>query len=175
MFFFFINSYDIWLIDWHSAIEIGSNVKYSGTLSTASNFILQELSKNSNGIIQSLPIDDVISLMKMILLEIIPKDFKDAISSEVRQGSYSGILTVYSQINPYFKNKQLIILKIIDLLEKNRQSLNKKELNYFIDQCLENHRCFILFLVEKSLTNLNCLNACLYVRRVKETSYFYKT
>jgi len=68
-----INSHDILLIDWNSSIEIGLNVKYNGALSTASNFILHELAKNT---IQCFPTDDCISFMKMILLEIIPKKLK---------------------------------------------------------------------------------------------------
>ncbi|CAF3886552.1 unnamed protein product [Adineta steineri] len=92
-------NYEILLIDCHSAIEIGSNVKYSGSLSTASNFILDKLSQNSKETIQYLPVDDVISMMKMILLEIIPIDYKNTISSKVRQHSSSGVLTCYVDIN----------------------------------------------------------------------------
>ncbi|UJR17179.1 hypothetical protein I4U23_004075 [Adineta vaga] len=136
-------SNEILLIDWHSAIEIGSNVKYSGTLSTASNFILDKLSKNSNETIQSLPIDDIISLMKMILLEIIPKGFKKNILSEVRQHSYTGIRCIYDEMNDYFKNKQFITLQIINLLEKHRESLPKERLNYFIDKCVEKYQCLL--------------------------------
>lgn len=143
---------DILIIDWDSSIEIDSNVKYSGTLSTASAYILQELITNRNPCIECLPIDDCISLMKMILLEIIPKVFREAISSKVRQGSISGILGVYCQIRTYFKNKQPILLQVIDFLESNRRNLNEERLNYFIDQCLENRQC--LFQLENEQTNL---------------------
>ena len=101
--FFLINSLEILLIDWDSSVEIDSNVKYSGTLSTASTFILENLANNENSSIKCLPIDDCISLLKMILIEIIPKCFREAILLKVRQGSLSGILGVYNQIRSYFK------------------------------------------------------------------------
>lgn len=92
----------------------------------------------------------------MVLLEIIPKDLKDALSSEVRQGSFSGIIAVYKQINQYFKNKPSIILRTIALLENHRQSFNGETLNYFIDRCLENHRCF--FQLENQPTDVDKFN-----------------
>lgn len=61
-FFFSIlltKSYEILLIDWHSSIKIGSNLKYSGTLSTALTFIVYELANDTNTTIQCYPIDDV--------------------------------------------------------------------------------------------------------------------
>ena len=155
-FFFLQTSLEILLIDWHSSMEIDSNVKYSGTLSTASTFILQILANNTNSSIECLPIDDCISLMKMILLEIIPKVFREAVSSEVRQGSISGILAVYNAIRKHFRDKQPILLQVIDLLEKYRRNLNEKKLNYFIDQCLENRRC--LFELENQETDVNYFN-----------------
>ncbi len=151
--FFLINSFQILLIDWYSSMEIGSNVKYSGTLSTASSFILEELTNNRNSSIECLPIDDCILLMKMIFLEIIPKSFREALSSEIRQGSFSGILAVHRKIKRECKDKQSILLEVIDLLEKHRRSLNDEKLNYFIDQCLENRRC--LFELENQQTDVN--------------------
>jgi len=137
-------------------MEIGSNVKYSGTLSKASSFILEELRNNRNSSIECLPIDDSISLMKMIFLKIIPKSFREALSSEVRQGSFSGILAVYRKIKREWKDKQSILLEVIDLLEKHCRSLNDEKLNYFIDQCLENRRC--LFELENQQTDMNYFN-----------------
>jgi hypothetical protein len=75
--------------------------------------------------------------MKTILLEIIPKNFKHAVSSEVRQGSYTGITSVYNQINRYFKNKKSALLEVIDLLEKHRRSLNNEKLNYLLINVLK--------------------------------------
>jgi uncharacterized protein YutD len=57
----------------------------------------------------------------MILLEIIPKGYREALSSEVQQGSISEILLVYDEIRTDFQNKQLILLEVIDFLEKHRR------------------------------------------------------
>ena len=70
-------------------------MKYSGALSTTSTFNLENLANNKHSSIKYLPINDCISLIKMTLLEIIPKSFRESVSSEVRQGSISGIPGVY--------------------------------------------------------------------------------
>ncbi len=137
-------------------MKIGSNVTYSGTLSTASNFILEELTNNPNSLIECLPTDDAISLMKMILLEILPKSFQESISSKVRQSSFSGILAVYDEIKEIWTNKPSVLIEIINFLEKNRRTFNDKQLNSFIDRCLENHQS--LFKLENQPTDMNFFN-----------------
>ncbi|CAF1249725.1 unnamed protein product [Didymodactylos carnosus] len=139
--FYIYRNYDILLIDWHSAIEIGLNAKYSGTLSTASNFVLNKLAKDTNTAIQCFPTDDYISLMKMILLEIISKEFNEAVLSKVKQASYTGIIGVYEQIEMSYRNRQPIIFKVIQFLEEYRNSLNGEKLNNYIDECIKKRQC----------------------------------
>ncbi|CAF1152797.1 unnamed protein product [Adineta steineri] len=130
-------NYEILLIDWHSAIEIDSNVKYSGSVSTASNFILDKLSQNSKE-------------------ASISSNYKNTISLKVLQHSSSGVLTCYVGINYDFRCKQLLLLGIINSLEKHRENLSKEKLNYFIDKCVENHRCLIK--LENEQTDINYFN-----------------
>ncbi|CAF1444930.1 unnamed protein product, partial [Rotaria sp. Silwood1] len=132
--------YDILLIDWDSAINIGSHEAYNGSLSTASNFIINELD-NGNKMIQYLPIDDCISLMKMIMLEIIPQKFKNDILLEAKQGRYSGIIDVFEEIKELYANQSPIILKVIKFLEDNRFKLNNEILNNYIDKCIKKSDC----------------------------------
>ncbi|CAF4504298.1 unnamed protein product, partial [Rotaria sp. Silwood2] len=150
------NSYEILLIDWGSSIKIGCKVKYNGTLSTASTYILKELSNNRNRSIEYLRIDDCISFMKMILLEIISEKYKKAISSKVQQGSLTGIIVVYDQIKDSFKTKQPIIMKVIEFLEKYRSILNDEKLNSYIDQCINHRHCLIQ--LENEQINIDYFN-----------------
>ncbi|CAF3396275.1 unnamed protein product [Rotaria socialis] len=151
-----INSNEILLIDWQSSMEFGSTMKYNGTLSTASKFILEELAKNRDSSLECLPVDDCVSFMKMILLELIAEPFKVALSSEVQQGSYSGILGVYCQMKKSWKKKPPILFEVIDFLEKHRQHFNEDKLNAFLDQCLENRQS--LFQLDNQQTDDNYFN-----------------
>ncbi|CAF1296861.1 unnamed protein product [Rotaria sp. Silwood1] len=136
-------STDILLIDWESSVEIGFSGQYRGTLSTASKFILNELINKRYDNIQCLPIDDCISFMKMILLEIIPEIYPKAISLQVKNGSYSGINVIYEEIYDKYENKQLILLKIITFLETEayRSTLKCDMLHSYIDQCIQRKYC----------------------------------
>ncbi|CAF3911365.1 unnamed protein product [Rotaria sp. Silwood1] len=138
-----MNSTDILLIDWESSVEIGFSGQYRGTLSTASKFILNELINKRYDNIQCLPIDDCISFMKMILLEIIPEIYPKAISLQVKNGSYSGINVIYEEIYDKYENKQLILLKIITFLETEayRSTLKCDMLHSYIDQCIQRKYC----------------------------------
>ncbi|CAF3506659.1 unnamed protein product [Rotaria socialis] len=151
-----INSNEILLIDWQSSMEFGSTMKYNGTLSTASKFILEELAKNRDSSLECLPVDDCVSFMKMILLELIAEPFKEALSSEVQQGSFSGILGVYCQMKKSWKKKPPILFEVIDFLEKHRQHFNEDKLNAFLDQCLENRQS--LFQLDNQQTDDNYFN-----------------
>ncbi|CAM4901408.1 unnamed protein product [Rotaria socialis] len=151
-----INSNEILLIDWQSSMEFGSTMKYNGTLSTASKFILEELVKNRDSSLECLPVDDCVSFMKMILLELIAEPFKEAPSSEVQQGSFSGILGVYCQMKKSWKKKPPILFEVIDFLEKHRQHFNEDKLNAFLDQCLENRQS--LFQLDNQQTDDNYFN-----------------
>lgn len=122
-------------------MEIDSSVLYAGTLSTASNFILEELGRNRNAPIQCLPIDDCISLMWMSVLEIISKVFKQAIQLKVQKASYTGIIVVYKEIKQTYGN-QSIICQVIEFLETNRVSLTNEKLNHYVDKCIE-RQCLI--------------------------------
>lgn len=158
-----INSHDILLIDWNSSIEIGLNVKYNGALSTASNFILHELAKNTNVTIQCFPTDDCISFMKMILLEIIPKKLKEAVLSNVKQPSYTGIIGVYEQIKRTYGNKQPILFKFIEFLQENRTSLNDDKLIFYIDQCVNKSQCLLeLQNQQADIDHFDCLHNKLF-------------
>ncbi|CAF4523727.1 unnamed protein product [Rotaria sp. Silwood2] len=121
-------------------MNIDSNQAYNGSLSTASKFILNELN-NGNRYIQCLPIDDCISFMKMIILEIVPQTFKNEILLEVKQGCYSGIINVFETIKNTYANKSPIILKVIKFLEENRSKLNGQILNKYIDECIKQSDC----------------------------------
>ncbi|CAF4222795.1 unnamed protein product [Rotaria sordida] len=116
---------------------------YNGTLSTVSTFILEELSNDRHRPIECLPIDECISFMKMILLEIILEKYKEAVSSKIQQGSFTDIILVYDQIRDSFKNKQPIIMKVIEFLEKHRSILNVEKLNNYIVECIKNRQCLI--------------------------------
>ncbi|CAF2084397.1 unnamed protein product [Rotaria magnacalcarata] len=151
-----MNSNEILLIDWQSSMEFGSTMKYNGTLSTASKFILEELAKNRNSSLECLPVDDCVSFMKMILLELIAESFKKALSSEVQQGSFSGILLVYYEMKKSWKKKPPILFEVIDFLEKHRQHFNEDKLNAFLDQCLENRQS--LFQLDNQQTDDNYFN-----------------
>ncbi|CAF1364160.1 unnamed protein product [Rotaria sordida] len=137
-------SSEILLIDWQSSAEIGFSGEYNGTLSTASKFIINELTYKRHGNIKCLPIDDCISLMKMILLEIIPEEkYKNEISLEVKNGSYAGINFMYDQINDNYAMKQPILLKVIRFLETeaHRSTLKDDILHFYIDQCVKKSYC----------------------------------
>ena len=137
-------------------MEIGANEKYNGALSTASTFILEQLTNNRDSFIQCLPVDDCISLMKMILLEIIPKATKEFLTAEVQQGSFSGIIIFYNRMKKIFKTQHPFLFEIIDFLENNRRNFTDDKLNNFIDQCLENRR--FLFQFEHQQTDMNYFN-----------------
>ena len=81
--------------------------------------------------------------MKMILLEIIPKKFKEAVLSKVKQGSYSGIVGIYLQLKTSFKNKLPIIINVIDFLEEHRLYLTREKLHNYIDKCMGKRQCLI--------------------------------
>jgi hypothetical protein len=79
----------------------------------------------------------------MIFLEIFSKKFKNAVLSEVKRPSYTGIIGIYGQLRSIFKNKQPIILQVIEFLEKNRVCSIGDKLNNYIDQCVINRQCLL--------------------------------
>ncbi|UJR27761.1 hypothetical protein I4U23_009034 [Adineta vaga] len=135
-------SSDILIIDWRSASEVGFDQEYCGTLSTASKYILDRFIYKRNENILCLPIDDCISFMKVVLLEILPKEIKEKVLAKVKQGSYSGINLVYEQIYKIYANEQSIILRVIQFLEKHRSILNNETLISYMDHCLKRRLLF---------------------------------
>ncbi|CAF1515762.1 unnamed protein product, partial [Adineta steineri] len=133
--------FDILIIDWQSAREVDFDQEYSGTLSTASKCILDHLAYKRNKEILCLPVDDCVSFMKVVLLEILPKEIKEEIQAKVKQGSYSGINLIYEQVYEKYVNEQLIIIQVIQFLEKNRSKLNGEILISYMNQCLKKHYC----------------------------------
>jgi hypothetical protein len=80
--------------------------------------------------------------MKMILLEIISEKIKKAVSSDVKQASYTGILVIYEQIKRSYVSEQPVIFKVIQFLEEYRTSLNNgQKLNYYIDEYIKKRYC----------------------------------
>ena len=71
----------------------------------------------------------------------LPDHTRSAISSRVLNGSYSGIIKIYSWINSLYEKQPVIILKIIQFLENNRLKLHGEVLNDFIDRCMEKYLC----------------------------------
>ena len=57
--------------------------------------------------------------MKVVLLEILPKEIKEEVLAKVKQGSYSGINLIYEQIYKKYTNEQSHYIKSSSIFRRS--------------------------------------------------------
>jgi len=126
------------VIDYSSAMKVNTCDFYKGSLSTASNSVLKMLNENHfQGKISLYYSDDGVSFLKMILMfKTVFHQYTQFIKQAILEGMPYDILSTYEYAMKDLKGINLI--KTIEYLEQNRQTLTIEDVNSIMIHTLEN-------------------------------------